>query len=389
MHLDLIDQFNNRNDSPTSWTENVYTGDDFFEKMLADKPGNVMVVAGNNKKKTEYILDAVKNDIHVYADKPMVINPQDYELLKEAMEIADEKGLLVYDIMTERFEVTTMLQKRLSKYPEIFGEFEEGSVENPAITKESVHHFSKEVNGKPLIRPAWFFDVEQQGAGIVDVATHLVDLILWSRHSGEVVTIDQVEVKDAEQWSTELTPSQFEKVTGLKEYPDYLNKDIIKDSVLNVYSNGAFVFTVNGVHGKASVIWNFEAPAGSKDTHFSIMRGTKANLVIRQNKETDFQTILFIEPVNDAAKAEIESKLDQIIPEVEKDFSGISYKKVENGWEVVIPSELKVGHEAHFAQVTRKFLEYMENGEVPEWEKQFMLTKYYLTTRAYEMSRSK
>ena len=47
------------------------------------------------------------------------------------------------------------------------------------MVKESVHHFYKIVSGSPVIRPAWFFDTSQQGEGIVDVTTHLVDLIQW------------------------------------------------------------------------------------------------------------------------------------------------------------------------------------------------------------------
>jgi len=47
------------------------------------------------------------------------------------------------------------------------------------VVIESVHHFFKEVSGKPLIRPAWFFDVRQQGEALPDVGTHLVDLVQW------------------------------------------------------------------------------------------------------------------------------------------------------------------------------------------------------------------
>jgi hypothetical protein len=74
-HLNLIESFNNRADNPTSWESKIYTGPDFFEKMLAEKPGNVMVTAGNNAKKTEYILETVEAGINVLADKPMVITP--------------------------------------------------------------------------------------------------------------------------------------------------------------------------------------------------------------------------------------------------------------------------------------------------------------------------
>ena len=81
--------------------------------------------------------------------------------------------------MTERFEITTILQKLLSHNETVFGQLKTGSKEEPAVTKVSVHHFSKVVSGNSLIRPAWFFDVRQQGEGIVDVTTHLVDLIQW------------------------------------------------------------------------------------------------------------------------------------------------------------------------------------------------------------------
>ena len=44
---------------------------------------------------------------------------------------------------------------------------------------ESVHYLLKMVAGAPLRRPAWFFDVGQQGEGLSDVGTHLVDLVPW------------------------------------------------------------------------------------------------------------------------------------------------------------------------------------------------------------------
>src|SRR5690606_26139516 len=112
MHLQRIEQYNNRPDNPTHWNEVVYTGSDFAEKMFTEKPGNVMIVAGNNQKKTNYILRAVQEGLHVYADKPMAINGANYQTLVKAFETADKNDLLIYDIMTERFEITTLLQRR-------------------------------------------------------------------------------------------------------------------------------------------------------------------------------------------------------------------------------------------------------------------------------------
>ncbi len=115
LHMAKIEQYNNREDSPTSWNSVIYEGDDYLEKMLAEKAGNVVVLAGSNLKKTEYIAKSVEAGFHVLADKPMAINSEDYELLKEAFASAEEKGILLYDIMTERSEITTILQNELSQ----------------------------------------------------------------------------------------------------------------------------------------------------------------------------------------------------------------------------------------------------------------------------------
>ena len=60
LHLGRIGAFNARAESPTHWKEEVYTGDDFFQKMLTEKAGNVVVLSGNNQKKTEYIAKSLE-----------------------------------------------------------------------------------------------------------------------------------------------------------------------------------------------------------------------------------------------------------------------------------------------------------------------------------------
>lgn len=387
LHLQRIEQYNNREENPTNWVEKIHTGPDFFEQMIEEKPGNVVVLSGNNARKTRYIKQSVDAGINVLADKPMVIKPERFSLLKEALSVAEEKGVLVYDIMTERYEITTILQKELSQMEEVFGTLENGTPENPAITKESVHHFFKYVSGQPLIRPAWFFDVDQQGEGIADVSTHLVDLILWEAFPGQGIDTTDVEVVDARRWPTEMTPTQFERVTGNENYPDYLTEAVEKDSILNVYSNGEFTFKTNGVHGKVSVEWAYQAPEGGGDTHYSIMRGTKANLVIRQDKEQNYQPTLYVEPLESEEKEQFESGLQAAIQKIGEEYPGVSIEPSTNGWEVVIPEKFRVGHEAHFAQVTEQYLQYLVDGELPLWEKKNMLTKYFLTMEAYRISR--
>jgi predicted dehydrogenase len=380
-HLSRINDYNTREVDPTSWVEQVYIGDDYLEKMLEEHPGNVMVVSGNNAKKTEYIHRAVQQGIYVLADKPMAINPDDFALLEDAFSIAREKGVLIYDIMTERHEITTVLQKELSQIPEVFGQLQAGTEAEPAITKESVHHFFKYVSGKPLTRPPWFFDVTQQGEGIVDVSTHLVDLIQWEAFPGVVLDKKDVEILSARRWTTELTPEMFLKATGLDAYPEYLQKDLEGD-LLKVYCNGEINYTLKGIHAKVSVVWNFQAPEGTGDTHYSIMRGSGCDLVIRQGEAQGYLPMLYIERNGTSGDPEFENRLKVAVEgPLMQHYPGIALKKLDtNQWLLEIPDRYKVGHEAHFGQVTEEFLEYVKSGRLPEWEIPNMIVKYYTTT---------
>jgi predicted dehydrogenase len=352
--------------------------------MIAEKKGNVMITAGNNRKKTEYIKQAIDAGINVLADKPMVINAADFELLRQAFAAAQQNNVLLYDIMTERFEITTILQKEFSLLPDIFGILEDGAPDHPSVTKESVHHFAKYVSGEALKRPAWFFDVEQQGEGIVDVTTHLVDLVQWECFPEQTLDYTKdIHIISAKRWATVLNKERFRQITGLSDYPDYLAKYIHNDS-LYVYANGEINYRLKGKHAKIVVIWNYAAPEGTGDTHYSIMRGTKSHLIIRQGAEQNYKPALYIEPLtNDAT---FESTLNKQFAKVQAKYSGVELKKTEAGWEIQIPEKYRNGHEAHFGQVTEHYLQYLIDGKLPEWEIPNMIAKYYTVTQALEMA---
>jgi predicted dehydrogenase len=386
-HLARIDSYNKRAADPTAWNEIVYTGNDYFEKMLAEKAGNVVVLSGNNKKKAEYITKSINAGMNVLADKPMIIEPEDFASLQSAFRMAGEKGLLLYDIMTERFEVTTLLQKLLSQKTEIFGQLAKGSREEPAVTKISVHHFSKIVSGSPLIRPAWFFDVTQQGEGIVDVTTHLVDLIQWECYPEQVLSTDDVKMIAARRWPTIISRDEFRGVTGLDSFPDYLQKDVMNGS-LNVYSNGEMVYQLRDVFAKVSVEWKYQAPPGGGDTHYSKMHGSVCDLVIKQGAEQKFVPTLYAENIKGISMTDFRVKLKAALASLPYDSLAVE-DAGKASVKIVIPQKYRVGHEEHFGQVTAKFLDYMKQGKLPEWEIAGMITKYYTTTAALKMARSK
>jgi predicted dehydrogenase len=385
-YMTRVEGFNTRPENPTRWVEKVYAGPDFFERMLREHPGNLVILAGNNTRKTTYILGCVKAGLNVLADKPMAINPEQYTMLVEAFKVAEEKGVLLYDIMTERYEVTTMLQRELSRVPEVFGELEPGTIEQPAVTKESVHHFSKQVAGKPLIRPAWFYDVRQEGEGIVDVTTHLVDLVQWECFPEQVLSTRDVKLLSAHRSSTPVTPAQFKLTTGLDDYPGFLQKDV-QDGVLQVYGNGEMLYTLKGHVAKVSVRWNFESPGGGGDTHYSIMRGTQANLIIEQGQAQGYKPALYVERQAGLAGPAFETALQATVDRLTPAYPGITLKKGSNRWEIVIPEALRTNHEQHFGQVTDKFLGFLAAGHMPSWEAPNMIVKYYTIMEAYKASR--
>ena len=384
-HLARINSYNKREKNPTSWNEIVYTGPDFFEKMLAEKAGNVVILSGNNKKKAEYISKAVNSGFNVLADKPMIIEPEDFPLLESAFSDAKAKGLLLYDIMTERFEVTTILQKLLSQNAGLFGHLKPGSIEEPAVTKVSVHHFSKVVSGSPLVRPAWFFDVRQQGEGIVDVTTHLVDLIQWECFPEQILLTGDIRMVSSRRWPTLISKEEFKGVTGIDDFPDYLQEDI-KNGKLNVYSNGEMVYQLKGVFAKVSVEWKYQAPPGGGDTHYSIMHGTNCDIVIKQGAEQKFIPTLFIENIKGIPLNDFRVKLNEALGALPYDSLGIEAAG-RNSFKINIPAKYRVGHEEHFGQVTARYLDYLKDGKLPDWEVPCMIAKYYTTTSALKMAR--
>src|SRR5207245_2433514 len=109
-----------------------------------------------------------ESGFHVLADKPWLVQPADLEHVRASLEVWP----LAAEIMTGRHDVAAGLVKRLVGDPTLFGAFRD---DGAAIVQESVHHLEKLVDGAPLRRPWWFFDVRVQGSGPVDIPTHVVD----------------------------------------------------------------------------------------------------------------------------------------------------------------------------------------------------------------------
>ncbi len=386
-YLVSIEAYNSRPENATSWVEVVYEGEDYLEKMIEEKNGNVVILAGNNREKTQYIAQAVKAGFNVLSDKPMSINQQGFTLLSAAFEEAHKQNVYLYDVMTERYEMVNSLTRALLQDQELFGQLQTGTAEEPAIVMKNLHHFYKEVSGVPLVRPVWFYDVEQQGEGMVDVATHLVDLVQWQCFPDEEIDYaSDIDIISASHWPTRVNLEQFTRSTQLDSYPDFL-ANRVKDDQLEVFANGTIHYALKGVHVSVTALWNYEATEGG-DSYNGLIKGTNASIEIVQDKSVNYIKELFIQKDKSIDEATFDARLEKAITNLQQQLSFISAKKISEGrYQIIAPVEYRKGHEDFFGMVAEKYFGYLVNRDIPEWEIRNMIAKYYTTTRALEIAK--
>jgi hypothetical protein len=97
--------------------------------------------------------------------------------------------------------------------------------------------------------------------------------------------------------------------------------------------------------------------------------------------------MLYVENTGSGSDEEFAAALSEAIEALQAKYPGLSVEFRTGEAVVNIPDSYKTGHEAHFTQVTEKYLEYLKAGKLPEWEVPNMIAKYYTTTKGYEMSR--
>jgi predicted dehydrogenase len=371
-HLNRVTGFNLRDQNPTCWELDIHAAPDFLRRMLAERPGNIVVLSGRNRGKIDYIRAALEAGLHVLADKPWIIRTADLPALEQALRIAAAKGLIAYDIMTERYEITSILQRELVRDPQIFGSILSGTEGEPAVRMESVHHILKQVAGVPNLRPAWFFDIHEQGEALSDVGTHLLDLIQWTLFSEDALDYrTDIRMIRANRWPTPISAAQFRQVTG------------VPGEGLDYYCNTHVSYALRGVHIGLDVLWRWEAPAGTGDTHFAAYRGSRSAIEVRQGTEESFRPELYVIP----GDSEVKTALARRVGELSNRYPGIAMEDRGVEIRVTVPDRFRVGHEAHFAQVTNQFFDYLSlPGEFPAWENPNMIAKYYVSTKGVELA---
>jgi hypothetical protein len=214
-----------------------------------------------------------------------------------------------------------------------------------------------------------------------------VDLVQWECFPEQALDWQKdICLLSARRWATKITPEQFKRVTKLVTVPQYLKPELGPDSVLSVFQNGEVTYKLRGVHARVTALWKFEAPPGGKDTFYSALCGTRATLTIKQGAEQGFLPMLYVENTAGETAAAFEARLRAAIGRLCGAWPGLEVKPVGPSWQIVVPEKYNVGHEAHFAQVTEKFLRCLADGKMPDWEVPCLLAKYYTATEAYRLS---
>ena len=380
--LQLVHAFNDRPADPTRWTLYVYRGADFLEKLLVERPGQVCVVAGRNDGKMPLVHLLQTQGFFVLADKPWVIEPDQVGLLREVV----AKVPLAMDIMTERHDIANRAQKALLQHAGVFGDFRtDGDL--PAIALRSTHHLHKRVNGRPLQRPAWYFDPAMQGEGITDVTTHLVDLAQWLTGQGLRSGFNShVENLSARQWTTAIPRAMFSRITGCEDFPEAL-QDRVVDGVLHYLCNAAIAYRLRGVPVEIETRWELEEPEAAGDLQRSILRGTRCDLVVEKGPQTGFESVLSVNPVERSSA--FSAALAETLSAMQTEFPGVDAQAADAGFRIEFPRALRTTHEQHFAAVLGAFLAHVDENRWPDNLASDLETKYTLLARALELSRGR
>jgi Putative oxidoreductase C terminal domain len=200
----------------------------------------------------------------------------------------------------------------------------------------------------------------------------------WILFPKQALDVSEICVLSARHWPTVLSKKDYQQITGDFQASEELSYDC----------NALVNYTLRGLHVKLNVVWDIEAEAGGGDTHLAVFRGSRARVEVRQGREEKYVPELFIIPNKMMEHPLVGRALERKIQELQVEFPGIGVRDLGTHFRVSIPAPYRVGHEAHFAEVTKQFLRHVRGQEpMPAWEKTNMMAKYFLTTRGVAMSR--
>ena len=380
----IVKSYNERAENPTRWSLHVVTAADYLDRLIKERPGDLCVVAGRTDLKAAQLPRLHEAGFALLADKPWLLTAADLPKIRQVT----AGGAPAIDIMTNRHEVLFRLLRALAADDELFGGFFQTGPEDPALSIRSAHHLYKIVAGKPLRRPAWFFDTKAQGKGIVDISTHLIDLCMFILSGPEQPARAFTFGKDAgfiaaKRTATPLSREMFGRITGLDDFPEAIRASVQGDT-LAYDCNGEIMFRLGGQTCRTVETWEVQDPPG-KDWHQATAFGNKCIIEIKQGPETDYRDELFVYPKG--AAAALRPALEAALARLQPDFPGISAGAgAGNVWKIDVPGALRIPHEAQYALVRDGFIGALGGKDFSKSESANLLAKYSIIAEAERRS---
>ncbi len=371
--LALAGSFNERSEAPTRWDVRVHAGDDALNRLIDERRGDAVILAGRNGTKLATLRRLHEAGLAVLADKPWLTTG---DALPDLDHVTAGPPLAL-DIMTERHAVIARLRQRIVARENLFGGLVTDS--EPSIDIGSVHHLFKIVNGRPLKRPTWYYDVAVQGDGLVDIQSHMTDQAQWLVDPDSTADAEtNVIIDRARRWTTDVPLALFQDSTGASSFPPSVEA-AVPNGVLDLACNGEIDYRLHGIRVRQRAEWRPWGPEGGGDLHSALVRGTDADIIVRQGPETAYAAELHLRAEDDRG---LERRLTEAVEDWQADFPGLAMAPSGIGFELVVTADLRSSHESHFAQVLDGFLDRLDGGRWPADEARRIRTRYALLARA-------
>ncbi len=372
----LIDGFNGREEEPTDWRLECHIGGDALDAMLADRRGRIVILAGRNGPRLALMHRLHDAGLHVLADKPWLT---DSAALPHLAAITGAPPLAV-DIMTGRHSAFAGLRKAVINTPSVFGALGADG-EQPALEFTSRHHLLKTVGGRPLQRPAWFYDVSVQGDGLVDIQSHYVDQAQWIIAEGHRFVAERDwEILDAERWTTPVPLDLFRESTGEAAFPESLSH-AVEDDLLHLACNGRIDYRLCGVRVRQYCDWGLREADGGGDIQAFAARGENAELTVQHGPETGFQPEMRLRLNSDRGLA-------AALGQWRAEYPSLEIKPSDGGHILSLGPTSEVGHDAQFPLMLEQFLDLVEADAWPADLAARIRARYTLLARARDRALS-
>lgn len=383
----LIEAFNTRADAPTNWRLHVHRCADPVALLIeqcapvsfSDRPANAAVLAGRNHVKLERIEALQRAGIPVLADKPWLTDPEAVTRL----DAITKREPLARDIMTSRYDPLTRLRLQIVARPDLFGTFISANSDEPAIEIGSKHHLLKLVNGEPLARPPWYFDIGVQGDGLVDIQSHMVDQAQWlAAAAGDTKASHEyardVTDLDVERWATPVPLDLFQACTGQATFPEPL-ASYVRGEVLALHCNSVIRYKLGGIAVQQRAQWGQREPEGTGDVMSCVLRGTRCHVVLEHGPHTDWRMELHLRAVPGVA---LKSAVEEAVSDWQDEWPGLGAVTAGDGFRLDVPTSLLSGHEQHFAMVLNRFLDDLRSADHDSTEAARIRLRYTLLAEA-------